>query len=173
MVVELYGPAVYRWCRRAGLDADDAADVGQEVFAAVARTIGSFRKEGPKDSFVGWLWTITRSKLLDHWRRREQQPKAAGGTTAQQRMLDVPESLSEDDEPGGAEGWLTIPGALLHQVRSAFKEQTWQAFWRVTVDGVAPADVAADVGLSVGAVYIAKSRVLHRLREVLGDLLDE
>jgi RNA polymerase sigma-70 factor (ECF subfamily) len=164
---------VYRWCRRAGLRAEDAADVGQEVFAAVARSVARFRRDRQADSFRGWLWTITRSKLHDHWRSRAGEPEPAGGTTAQQRLQEAPDPLTEHSAEAGLDDWLTIPGEILNEVRDQFKEQTWQAFWRVSVEEQTPADVAEALGMSVGAVYIAKSRVLHQLRQALGDLLDE
>jgi RNA polymerase sigma-70 factor (ECF subfamily) len=173
LLIELYGPVVYRWCRRGGLRAEDAADVGQEVFVAVARYIGAFRRDSAGDSFRGWLWTITQSKLRDHWRRRASQPEAAGGTSAQQRFQEMPEQVVEDSSSCDPGEGVKIPPDLLNQVRQQFTEKTWQAFWRVTVEGQAPADVAAAFGMSVGAVYIAKSRVLHHLREVLGDLIED
>src|SRR5262245_64357028 len=80
-LARLYGETVYGWCRRAGVPEADAADVSQEVFAAVARHIDDFRRERPGDSFRGWLWTITRNKVRDHFRRRAEQARAAGETT--------------------------------------------------------------------------------------------
>ncbi len=173
-LVALVGPLVYSWCRRAGLQAEDAADVGQEVFRAVAAHIGDFRRERPSDSFRGWLWTITRNKIRDFWRRREGRPEAAGGTAAQQALLQVPleesASLSDSSPHEGTTGLLQ---RALQLIQEEFAERTWQAFWRVTIEERAPAEVAAELGMSVGAVYIAKSRVLGRLREEFGDFLDE
>ena len=94
-LVELYAPLLYEWCRRRGLQAEDAADVAQEVFAAVARNIESFRRDRPGDSFRGWLWTITRSKIRDHFRRFKGQPEAQGGTDAQLRLAEIPEPPSD------------------------------------------------------------------------------
>jgi RNA polymerase sigma-70 factor (ECF subfamily) len=90
-LARLYGPTVYVWCRRAGVPEADAADVSQEVLAAVARHLADFRRERPGDSFRGWLWTITRNKVRDHWRHHMDQVKASGGTTAQEVMNQVPE----------------------------------------------------------------------------------
>src|SRR5690349_2186455 len=69
-LVDLYGPLVYHWCRRAGLRAEDSADLVQEVFRSVYSGLGGFRKDRPQDTFRGWLWTISRNKLRDHARRR-------------------------------------------------------------------------------------------------------
>jgi RNA polymerase sigma-70 factor (ECF subfamily) len=170
----LYGPVVEQWCRRGGLQEQDAADVVQDVFAAVMAGMEDFRREREGDTFRGWLWTVTRNKLRDHWRRRAQRPDAAGGTEAQIRLAEVPDELSAE--------WSTAAVAMPHSglfrralalIQANFEERTWQAFWQTTVDERSAADVAAALGMSAGAVYVAKSRVLNRLREELGDFLDE
>jgi RNA polymerase sigma-70 factor, ECF subfamily len=163
----LYGPLVYGWARRASLGAEDAADVVQEVFLAVARNLDSFRHESGS-RFRGWLWTVTHNKVLDLGRRRAGRPAAAGGTDAYQRLLDTPETPVEGSESA------TLPagpllGRALELIRSEFEERSWQAFWMVVVEGQSPADAAALLGISVNAVYIARSRILRRLREELGD----
>jgi RNA polymerase sigma-70 factor (ECF subfamily) len=169
-VVRLYGPLVLFWGRRAGLNEADAADVLQDVFRSVSAAIGRFRRDRETDTFRGWLWVIARNKLRDHFRAAAGQPVAAGGTDAQDRLAQVPE-----DEPDSAAD--TEPSrALLHRaldcVRAGFEEQTWAAFWRTTVDGISPADVAAELGVGLASVYQAKSRVLRRLREELGGVID-
>jgi RNA polymerase sigma-70 factor (ECF subfamily) len=170
-LLRLYGPVVYAWCRRAGLQPADAADVGQEVFAAVARGLATFRRDRPDDSFRGWLYGITQHKLSDHWRRRAGQPQAEGGSIALDRLaqLEAAESSSSGDGATGDRGRLLR--RALDLVRPEFAERTWQAFWRVTVEGQTAADAAAALGMSVNAVHIAKSRVLRRLRAEFGDLL--
>ena len=171
-LVRLYGQTVYVWCRGAGVSEADAADVSQEVFAAVARHIADFRRERPGDSFRGWLWTITRNKVRDHWRRHADGVQAAGGTTAQQVMNQVPEDGLPDTEAGAEAEASDLYRRALELIRSEFEERTWRAFLMVTVEGRLPADAAAALGTTPGAVYIAKSRVLKRLREEFGDLLE-
>ena len=172
-LLQLYGQTVYGWCRRAGVSEVDAADVSQEVFTAVARHIADFRRQQPGDSFRGWLWTITRNKVRDHWRRHADRVQAAGGTTAQEVMQQVPAAT----EPGSVAGAEAESGHLYHRalelIRSEFEERTWRAFLMVTVEARLPADVAAELGMTPGGVYIAKSRVLKRLREEFKDLLEE
>ena len=171
-LVELYGPVVYRWCRQSGVRREDAADLVQDVFAAVARGIGTFSRNRPGDSFRAWLATITRNKVRDHFRRLRKTPDAQGGTDAQERWLDLAEpseatSLSGQPELGGL-----LSRRALELVRVEFENRTWDAFWRTAVEGRSPADVADELGVSVLSVYQAKSRVLRRLRRELGDLLD-
>jgi RNA polymerase sigma-70 factor (ECF subfamily) len=81
-IVHLYGPLVYGRCRRQGLSADDALDVGQEAFAAVFRSLGDFRREQPGDSFRAWLRTITDNKVRDYQRRLRGEPPAPGGNNS-------------------------------------------------------------------------------------------
>lgn len=169
-LAELYGPLVFYWCRRFGLQDQDAADVLQEVFAAVAAGLDRFQHE--QGRFRGWLWTIARSKIHDHFRRRSGRPAASGGTEAQHRLAQVPEKLPDDSTDQGLRcEHKAIVHEALQMVRGDFAERTWQAFWRVTVAGQSTADVAADLGMSVNQVRQSKSRVLRRLREELGDLM--
>lgn len=169
-LVDLYGPVVYRWCRQLGVACADAADVVQDVFAAVAAGAERFHRDGPGHSFGAWLRTITRSKVCDHFRRRRGQLDAEGGTQAQQRMLDLPEaadeslSLSVELKPDPR-----FVHRALESVRAEFEPHTWEAFWRIVVEGQSAADVAGAMNLSLPTVYQAKSRVLRRLRREMSD----
>src|SRR5438876_11872967 len=102
-LITLYAPLVWHWCRKMALPQQDVADVFQEVFKAVALHIATFRKDRPKDTFRGWLRTITKNKVHDHFRARERQPNAAGGTEAKVRLAQVPDAGDDDDE-GEANG---------------------------------------------------------------------
>ena len=168
-MVVLYGPLVLGWCRRWGLRDDDAADVFQEVFQAVAAHLGGFHRDRPGDTFRGWLRAITRNKVADHHRRRQREPAGVGGSEARDRLARVAEPSPPDDPVGDA-----AEAELLHRalamIRGEFEARTWSAFWQTAVDGRAAADVAAELGMTPGAVRVAKSRVLHRLRTGLGDL---
>jgi RNA polymerase sigma-70 factor (ECF subfamily) len=168
----LFRPTVYAWCLAQGLAPPEAEDVVQEVFLAVAGAIADFRRQRPHDSFRGWLFRITQNKVRDQRRRSGKQPAAAGGTTAQHRLDQVaePQPATEDLPPAAADSQALYRRAL-DLIQSHFEERTWKAFWGLAVEGRPGKDVAADLGLSVGAVYIAKTRVLKRLREEFADLL--
>jgi RNA polymerase sigma-70 factor (ECF subfamily) len=170
-LVHLYSPLVYGWARRADLQAADAADVMQEVFRAVLTGIAGFRRDRPGDRFRSWLWGITHNKLADFWRQRASQPAVAGGSDAQERLaqLAAEEEASSFGQQPSAQT-LGVFRRAVRLLRSEFEERSWRAFWRVVVEGQRPADVAAELGLTVNAVYVAKSRILHRLRQELGDL---
>jgi RNA polymerase sigma-70 factor, ECF subfamily len=173
-LVRLYGPLVYGWCRRAGLQAADAADLGQEVFAAVARGIHCFRHDRQGDTFRGWLYTITRNKLRD--RSLPPGGAGAGGSDALRRLADLPAEQGGGDSPTADSEELNETKALYRRaielVRGEHEPRNWDAFWRAFVDEQAPVDIASDLGITVNAVYLAKSRILRRLREEFGALLD-
>ena len=171
-LVVLYAPLVHHWCRQFGLPTREAADVLQDVFQSVAANIERFHRDAPGDSFRGWLRAITRSKVMDHFRRRSSQPEAAGGTEALQRLgqFPAPEDATDDDGLAEQAPVRTLFETALGLIRPEFEERTWQAFWRTAVDDQAAADVAAELSMSPGAVRVAKCRVLQRLREELGEM---
>ncbi|HEY1858915.1 MAG TPA: sigma-70 family RNA polymerase sigma factor [Gemmataceae bacterium] len=169
-LVHLYAPLVLHWCRGKGLQDPDVADIFQEVFRAVVTHLGGFRRERPEDTFRGWLRRITQNKLRDHFRRLDRETRGVGGSSAQERFTQLPEPTPvEVDLPTDDEGERALFSRAIDLIRAEFEERTWAAFWRTAVDGRAAKDVAADLSMSPGAVRVAKSRVIHRLREELGD----
>jgi RNA polymerase sigma-70 factor, ECF subfamily len=170
-LVDLYAPLVYHWCRRADLGPDDAADVFQEVFRAVAAHVGTFRRDRDGDTFRGWLRTITRNKVRDHFRAQADRPLAAGGTDAQRRLHAVPDPLPAEPDPSELDLVHRQLHRVLEEIRGEFEPRTWQAFWQVQMDGRGTDEVGAALGLTPAAVRKAKFRVLRRLRQELGDLL--
>jgi RNA polymerase sigma-70 factor (ECF subfamily) len=170
-LVALFGPTVYGWCRGHGLSPEAAKDIGQDVFLAASQKIVGFHLDKPGDTFLGWLRTITHNKICDRQKKERRQPQAPGGTTAQGLMKQVP--APEGDNSSVAPPCAVVQGLYrraLRLMQAEFAERTWRAFLLVAVEGRAPADVAAELHMSLGAVYIAKSRVKQRLREELGGL---
>ncbi|WP_422926992.1 RNA polymerase sigma factor [Singulisphaera sp. PoT] len=167
----LYTPLVHHWCHRWGVRGEDAEDIVQEVFQAVALGMRTFRYERSGDTFRGWLRGITRNKLLDTYRRLGQgSSPATGGADSYRMFLEVPDpGLGDGDDASDLE----VAGILrraLEMVRGEFEERSWQAFWRAAVEGHAPADIAMDLGVSPAAVRQSKSRILRRLKEVMGEI---
>ncbi len=168
----LFAPLIYEWCRRSRIQSQDAADITQEVFRAVAERIERFHRKAVSSPFHRWLWGITRHKIHDHFRKLAYGPVGRGGTTAHlmigQLPTDIPEEWSEVeiDSDRGA-----LSRRALELIQTDFQPQTWQAFWRVSVDDVNAADVANELGMTVGAVYNARYKVVKRLREEFSELL--
>ena len=168
--LHLYYPLIYSWCRRAGLQEQDAVDVVQEVFRAVLGGVAGFRRDRSGASFHAWLRGITRHKLQDFWRGRELQRQPVGGTTAWQQIERVPEQVNLEDSQ--QEDLNTVTRRALELVRMEFEVATWDAACMVLVAGQSPAEVAQRLGVSTNAVYKAKARVMRRVREKLSDLFD-
>ena len=173
-LTELYGPMVFQWARRHGLEANDAADIVQDVFATLARSLDSFRSDSPGRTFRGWLWTITRNKVRDLCRDRRNQPTAVGGSDILRRISQFPDEPPDPDTDAAERAQL---GEVFHRaleaVRCEFEDRTWRAFWQVTIEGRSTAEVALEMGISANGVRQAKSRVLRRLRDELADLRDD
>ena len=169
-LTSLYGPLVFHWAQKQGLSSADAADVLQEVFASLARNLERFEQR-TSGSFRGWLWVMTRNQLTDYFRRRSRNVQAAGGTGAWQQLADHAESLPDDPTE------FTDPGQLnaLHHrsleiVKSEFEQRSWHIFERVVIDDVSTAEVAIEFNITANSVRQTKSRILRRLRQVLGEV---
>jgi len=166
-LVELYSPLIRHWCRRRGVRAEDLDDVVQDVFQAVSASLPNFRREGRDHSFRGWLRGVTRHKALSLLRR--EAPPGLGGTDFLDRSLNVPDPAAE--APDAEEKALI--GALyqnaLNLVRVEFEDRTWEAFWRTAIEGRPTADVAREFGVSPAAVRQSRSRVLRRLKDLVGE----
>ncbi|MDR3634441.1 MAG: sigma-70 family RNA polymerase sigma factor [Isosphaeraceae bacterium] len=170
-LVQLYAPMIRYWCLRGGLQESDADDAVQEVCRAALAGLPNFHRDRPGDTLRGWLRVITRNTLSLHFRRTVRHPLASGGSEAFVRLNEVADprvDLPDDDSPVELQG---LYRRALELVRGEFEERTWQMFWLAVVEDRPPADVATQFGVSAVAVRKAKSRVLRRLREEVGDLI--
>ena len=167
--VDLYAPLVHEWACRRQIESNAAADIVQEVFTSVHRSLSRYRND-ESGSFRGWLWTVTRNKILDHLRREARQPNASGGSTALLRMGSVPEESIPDSDPTTADMHSELLHRAVVQVQGEFEPRTWQAFWRTVIDGIRTDIVAEELGMKPATVRQSKSRVLRRLRCQLGEL---
>jgi RNA polymerase sigma-70 factor, ECF subfamily len=170
-LAQLYQPLILAWCRRDGVHAADAEDVAQEVFAAAAANLERFRRDRPGDTFRGWLRVITRNQVLQLFRRNRGRPRAAGGSDAWQNLQEIADPLPGPGEEEAVEVDQLYQRAL-ELVRGEFEARTWQAFWLTTVEGRLPADLVSELNMTTNNIRQAKSRVLRRLREQVGDVLD-
>jgi RNA polymerase sigma-70 factor, ECF subfamily len=164
--VDLYTPLLYFWAQKGGLPSDRAADVVQEVFLTLLEQLPRFQYD-PKGSFRGWLRSILLHKCHDYHRRAARQVNAGSAL----------EHL-EDETPGGEELFTLreyrehLAGRAMRLMRAEFQPVTWQACWETAVRNRPAAEVARELGISVNAVWLAKSRVLRRLRRELEGLLE-
>lgn len=164
-MVKLYGPMIYRWARRAGLQSADSADTVQEVFRAVALYIGEFEAERMAEGFRAWLWTITKNTLTDHFRK--QSGAAGTGEDAFEATVAHEPELPEPDDLQTPSPDVAMVHRVLHNIRPDFDDTTWEAFWQMAVMNRSSAEAAESLNMSKSAVRQAKYRILKRLREEL------
>ena len=163
--VHLYGPVVYGFARKRGLQDADAADLMQEVLRSVARNAGKLEYDPKRGTFRGWLYTVTRNKVYNFLSGQKNRPRAIGDSAAQERLDSVPDRGDDRDDDWDVEYQRRLSAKAMDAVRHEFQPNTWKAFWGTAVEGRAAQEVGAELRMSPGAVYVAKSRVLSRLRD--------
>ncbi len=170
-MVDLYQPLLRSWCLRSGAPDSDADDLVQETLAVVIREVAGFDRRHP-GAFRAWLRGILANRLKHFFRARKSQPQATGGSDLFLRLdeLECPGSALSDQWDRDHDRHLA--GRAMKLVRQDFTPATWQAFQRVVLEEASPVEVAVELGLSVNAVLLAKSRVLKRLRSELYGFLD-
>jgi RNA polymerase sigma factor (sigma-70 family) len=169
----IYSPLVYRLARRKGLQDADAADLVQEVLQAVASAIDRFEPDPARGPFRNWLFRIAHNLMIDLLTNQGRHPRGVGGDDRMD-LLESPAALSQADS---ALFELELRRQLFQwaseQIREEFHASSWSAFWKTWVEGKKPKDVAAEMGMSLGAIYMARSRVVARLREFISGIEDE
>jgi RNA polymerase sigma-70 factor (ECF subfamily) len=160
---------IRRWARPYLAQAADADDVVQDVLAVLVRELPRFAHSKNPGAFRSWLRSITVNRLRAAWRAR---PPAAGGDAVAEQLLQLEDPSSPLSRAWDEEHDRHVLNTLLEAIRLEFQPATWRAFERTVRDGAPAAEVAADLGLSVNAVLIAKSRVLKRLRQKAEGLVD-
>jgi RNA polymerase sigma-70 factor (ECF subfamily) len=157
---------IYRWASRAGLDANEAADLVQDVFLVLVEKLPEFQYDGQR-SFRAWLKTVT----LNRWREQARR-RLPGAQIVADGSLPEPESPNPAELFEEAEYRGQLVRRAMQIVEADFEPATWKAWRQFVVEGRPAKEVAAETGLSVNAVYLAKGRVLRRLREELRGLVE-
>lgn len=163
----LYQPLMVGWLRRQGVPPGEVDDLVQEVLLRVVQSLPGFAHSGRVGAFRAWLRTIACRRTLDYFRAAGRSGAATGVDLT--RLEDPDSELARQWD---AEHDRYVVGCLLDLVAEEFEPATVRAFRRLALDDAPGAEVAAELGLSVGAVYVAKSRVLQRVRQVAEGLID-
>jgi RNA polymerase sigma-70 factor, ECF subfamily len=164
--VLLYTPLLSHWVRRLGLEGQDAADLIQDVFTLLVQKLPDFRYD-PDKRFSGWLWTVT----LNRWREKQRCDRRSNSNTD-------PDVLTQISVPDSAETFVEeeyrqyLTRRALVLMQAEFQPATWKAFWECVVNERSASEVGLELGLTENAVYLAKGRVLRRLRLELEGLLE-
>ena len=171
--VHLYGPVVYGFARKRGLQDSDAADMVQEVLRSVARNADRMEYDPKRGTFRGWLYTVTRNKIYNFLSAQRRRPRAAGDASSQERLESYADPSNEAEAEWELEYQRRLSSKAMDRVKHEFQPATWQAFWATAVEGRQALEVGAALKMTTGAVYVAKSRVLARLRDEVQKLMAE
>ncbi len=159
--VQIYEPVIVRMAMRRGLQVSDAQDLSQEVLTRVARNISKWNPEREQGSFRGWLAKITRNLVVDYFRKRSRQPNTVSDSVLADQSSPLEVDFFAAEEQHQIFCWAG------EKARRSFSETTWLAFWTSCVEGKTPQETAKLLDVSVGAVYIARSRVLAKIKEIV------
>lgn len=171
-LLDIYTPLLRHWLGRYGLQASDCEDLVQEVLAVVVRELPAFQHNQRPGAFRRWLRTILVHRVQAFWRARQSRPQATGDSDLAKMLAEL-----EDPDSGLSKLWdqqhdRHVMARLLKDIEPQLTPSTWQAFRGVVLDGKHEETIAKELGLSVNAVFIAKSRVLARLRREAQGLID-
>ena len=170
-LTDLYRPLIIGWLNRQGVPAVDLEDLSQDVLLSVVKHLPSFEHSGHRGAFRSWLRTIVCSRTTDYWRAIGGAP-ASGGSGAAAALQQIADPDSDLNRQWDEEHDRYVLGCLLDLVEQEFEPATLRAFRRLALEGASGAEAAEELGLSVAAVYMAKSRVLQRIRQEAEGLID-
>ena len=171
-LTDLYRPLIIGWLNRQGVPAVDLEDLSQDVLLSVVKHLPAFEHSGHRGAFRSWLRTIVCSRTADYWRAAGARTPASGGSGATAALEQIADPDSDLNRQWDEEHDRYVLGCLLDLVGQEFEPTTVRAFRRLALDGASGAEVAAELGLSVAAVYVAKTRVLQRIRREAEGLID-
>jgi RNA polymerase sigma-70 factor (ECF subfamily) len=163
--VHLYAPVIYGFARKRGLQDADAADLMQEVLRSVSAAVPRLEYDPVRGTFRGWLFTVTRNKVLNFLDSSGRRVRGSGDSRVQQRLEQHAEADGDQSGEWESDYQRALAARAMERVKDEFHAATWEAFRQTAVEGRTPAQVSQRIGLSVGAIYVAKSRIIARLRE--------
>lgn len=168
----IYQPLISKWLGRLGAPSGDSQDLSQTILVVVVKKLPEFEHQGQAGSFRRWLKNITRNCLLEFWRARKFQPVATGKTSFQDSLNQLADESSQLSQLWDQEYDQQVLATLLKQIQKEFQPTTWQAFQLVAIEGLSGKVAAEKLNISINSVFIAKSRVMARLRAVGKYMID-
>jgi RNA polymerase sigma-70 factor (ECF subfamily) len=171
-LTDLYRPLIVGWLNRQGVPPCDLEDLSQDVLLSVLTHLPRFQHSGQRGAFRAWLRTIVCSRTGDYWRATDASTEASGGSGATAALQQIADPDSELNRQWDEEHDRYVVNCLLDLIGDEFEPITLVAFRRLVLDGASGAEAAQELGLSIAAVYKAKSRVLARIRQKAEGLID-
>ena len=163
--LEIYQPLIYRVIRQRRVQDADAREVTQEVLLAVANSIDQWEADPERGTFRGWLTTITRNLVVNYLIKQSRHPRGSGDSDFRRGLESLPAPAGEESAMFDVEERRQIFRWAADRIRPEFREANWQSFWRTAVEGQGAIEVARELGISPGLVYVSRNRVMKRLRE--------
>lgn len=165
--VALYGPPSFTFAqRRLGQD-DDAADVVQEVLAAIMR--GSYQRS--RGRFQKWLVTVLLNKIRDVHAAQVRRAELSSDVEAIDRLEQMP-ARSEEEEWNHERQRHLFRVAAEH-VQSCTNATHWQVFVRTALHSEPVPVVARSLNLSLTNAYAIKSRIMKEIKDEIHRLQEE
>jgi RNA polymerase sigma-70 factor (ECF subfamily) len=171
-LTDLYRPLILGWLNRQGVPARDLEDLSQDILLSLVKHLPTFQHSGNRGAFRSWLRTIVCSRTTDYWRAVDPGSRPSGGSGATAALQQIEDPDSDLNRQWDEEHDRYVLKCLLDLMEEEFEPITLRAFRRVALDGVSGAEAAQELGLSVSAVYVARSRVLQRIRREAEGLID-
>jgi RNA polymerase sigma-70 factor (ECF subfamily) len=168
--VSLYEPVTYRLLRRYGLQDADAREIMQDFLMAVSRSVDRWDPAKQHGSFRGWLRQVTRNLVINWLKQRQRRVIATGGSDLQAMLNMLPAAEGPESTEFDQELRRAVFQRAAEQVRGEVQPATWQAFWETGIVGTSPAETAKKLGMTVGAIRVAKCRVLARLQAAVNEM---
>jgi len=168
----LYQPLLIVWLRKYEVQSADADDLAQDILVSVSKNLVSFEHNGRSGAFRTWLRRMLVNRLRTFWRSRDRRPPIQGDSSIEDRLAEFEDDASAMSQLWNRQHDLYVLKKLLELSRPGFSPETWLAFTRVALHGERADFVAKETGMSLNAVFIAKSRVLNKLREEAAGLVE-
>lgn len=171
-LVELYSPLMRGWLRQYDVQESDADDLIQDVLAVLMQELPAFRHNHQVGAFRSWLRRVLVNRLRNYWRDRQRRPPAKGSSSLAEQLNQLEDENSQLSRVWNEQHDRGVLATLMDVVRPRFEKKTWQAFHRQMFDGQRPDQIAAELDMKLGSVYMARNRVLGALRREAAGLVD-
>ena len=169
-LTEIYTPLLSRWIRQHEVQPADADDLTQEVLLTVSSEIDGFRHTGREGAFRAWLKGILINRIRNYWRQKNR--RATGDSAVQEQLRQLEDPASELSALWNQQHDEFVVRQIMQRARTEFAASTWKAFQQTAIENQPASDVARELQLTTNAVFIARSRVIRRLRELAAGLVE-
>ncbi len=171
-MLNIYQPLIRKWLGRFGAPPNELPDLSQSILTVIIKKLPEFQHQGREGSFRSWIKSITRNCLLEFWRAKKIHPVATGKTSFQEEINQLADDTSDLSAKWNREYDQQVLATLLNQIQNEFKPSTWNAFQLVAIEGISAKAAAEQLSVTVNSIFIAKSRVMARLRAIGKHMID-